>query len=341
MQMAARRVVWGMIFTGPRSGTRRVAAILVLGLGWSARLPAQVLTRVDLDNDSFNFWQPPARRADREYTQGTRIAVVWPSDSRLARRLLGHDQQCTTVEAVARNCRMMFVAGTQAIFTPQLNPRVRTPDERPYAGWLGAEFGVQRDRLHSLSALSVSLGVTGKASLAEPGQIAVHRLLRFRPPTGWDAQLPNEVAAMVTYRGARDVVRLRHQLTGLGVIVAPEWRARLGTLATDATGSLQVVAGVRPPSPWNTGASLEPVPWGLFLRAGARQHVIVRNMFLDGTLFSPSRSVAKRMVLGETELGLGVRTPIGLLEWRVHSLGLEYERQPRAHAYSTFAFSAR
>jgi hypothetical protein len=26
---------------------------------------------------------------------------------------------------------------------------------------------------------------------------------------------------------------------------------------------------------------------------------------------------------------------------RVHSLGREYERQPRAHAYSTFAFSAR
>jgi hypothetical protein len=331
-----------MIHTGPGRAARclRTAAV-ALGISWPLCLPAQVLTRVDLDNDSFNFWQPPKRRADREYTQGTRIAVLWPSDSRLARRLLGPEQQCTTVDAAARDCRMLFAAATQAMFTPQLDPRIRTVNERPYAGWLGAEFGVQRDRLHGLTAWSVSLGVTGKASLAEPGQKAVHRLLRFRPPVGWDAQLPNELAVMVSYRGARDLVRLRHRPTGLGVVVAPEWRARVGTLATDATGAMQVVAGIRPPSPWNTGASLEPVPWGVYLRAGAHQHVIARNMFLDGTLFSPSRRVNKEVFLRETELGVGIRMPIGLLEWRVHSLGREYLRQPKAHAYSTFAFSAR
>ncbi|MES3032425.1 MAG: lipid A deacylase LpxR family protein [Gemmatimonadota bacterium] len=303
-------------------------------------LGAQVMTRVDLDNDSFNFWQAPKRRADREYTQGTRIQVLWPSDGRLVRRLLGGAQQCS-VGTGDRDCRMVSLAATQAIYTPNLDQRRRTAFERPYAGWLGAELGVQRDRERSLTALGISLGVTGKASLAEPGQKAVHKLFGFRPPIGWDGQLPSEVAVMATYRGAQALVRRRHQRSGLGLIIAPEWRARVGTVATDATVGMQVVFGIRPPLPWNTAASSEQGRWGLFLRAGAAQHAVARNLFLDGTTFSDSRRVSKRPTFGETELGLGLRLPGGVVEWRVHSLGREYELQPRPHAYSTLAFSVR
>ncbi len=323
--------------------TRMPLAILLLlcmTLAMAAPLRAQVLTRVDLDNDSFNFWQAPKRRADREYTQGTRIQVLWPTDSRVARRLLGGPQQCR-VGMGDRDCRMLSVAATQAIYTPNLELRRRTAYERPYAGWLGTELGVQRDRARGLTALSVSLGVTGKASLAEPGQKAVHKLFGFRPPIGWDGQLPSELAVMATYRGAQSLVRARHARSGFGVIVAPEWRARVGTLATDATVGMQVVLGIRPPLPWNTAASPDHGRWGIFLRAGAAQHAVARNLFLDGTTFADSRSVPKRPTFGETELGLGLRFPIGVLEWRVHSLGREYELQPRPHAYSTLAFAVR
>lgn len=306
----------------------------------AAPLPAQVLTRVDLDNDSFNFWQAPKQRADREYTQGTRIQVLWPASGRLARRLLGGSQQCG-VGAGDRDCRMVSVAATQAIYTPHLDLRLRTTAERPYAGWLGAELGVQRDRDRSLTAFSVSLGVTGKASLAEPGQKAVHKVFGFRPPVGWDGQLPSEVAVMAQYRGALALLRGRHRRSGFGVIIAPEWRARAGTLATDATVGMQVVMGIRPPSPWNTAASADQGRWGLFLRAGAAQHAVARNLFLDGATFADSRSVSKRPTYGETQLGLGLRLPVGVLEWRVHSLGREYQSQPRAHAYSTLAFAVR
>ena len=318
---------------------RRVVTLCSI-VALSVPLPAQVATRVDLDNDSFNFWQAPKRRADREYTQGTRVQVLWPTDSRLARRLLGETQQCS-VGAGNRDCRMLTVAATQAIYTPNLDQRRRTAFERPYAGWLGAELGVQRDRERSLTAVSVSVGVTGKASLAEPGQKAVHKLLGFRPPVGWDGQLPGELAVMVAYRGAHAVVHSRHQRSGLGLIIAPEWRARIGTLATDATVGMQVVLGVRPPLPWNTAASGDQGRWGMFVRAGAAQHAVRRNLFLDGATFSDSRGVPKRPVFGETELGLGLRVPIGVLEWRVHSLGREYELQPQAHAYSTVSFSVR
>jgi hypothetical protein len=319
-------------------------ALVLLGVTAAspAMLQSQVLTRVDLDNDSFNFWQAPKQRFDREYTQGTRIQLLWPTRNRVAQRLLGGAQQCGTADSTLRDCRMFTAAATQAIYTPNLNPRVRTLNERPYAGWLGAEFGVQRDRFNSLAAFSVSLGVTGRASLAEPGQKAVHKLFGFRPPVGWDAQLPNEVAVMLTYQGAHDLWRVRHARTGFGAVLAPDWRARVGTLATDATAGLQLVLGIRPPSPWNTAAATtDQSHWGLFLRAGAHQHAVARNLFLDGTLLSDSRRVDKEPTFGETVLGLGVRTPAGLLEWRVHSQGRVYRLQPRPHAYSTFAFSVR
>lgn len=300
---------------------------------------AQVVTRVDLDNDSFNFWQPPNRRADREYSQGARINLLWPSSHTLARRLLGGPQRCV-VEAARRDCRMMSIAVTQAIYTPTLELRRRMIDERPFAGWLGAEYGVQRDRDRSLTAVSLTVGVTGPASMAESAQKAIHRTFGFRPPVGWETQIPTEVAFAASYRGAYDVVRLRHTRSGLRLIAAPVWTLRAGTLATDAVVGIHVTAGLRAPSPWQTAPNIRGDRWGLFARAGASQAAVARNLFLDGSTYGDgSLSVSRNALVGETVLGVGIRTPVGLVEWRAHSRGREYQSQPRAHAYSTFSFA--
>ncbi|HYW49261.1 MAG TPA: lipid A deacylase LpxR family protein, partial [Gemmatimonadaceae bacterium] len=277
-----------------------MALITVVAVSAPTSAHAQVLTRVDLDNDSFNFWQAPRRRADREYTQGTRINLLWPTASRLAQRLLGGSQQCGTDDDV-RDCRMLSAAVTQGIYTPTLDPRRRTPDERPYAGWLGAEFGVQRDRADRLTALAFTIGVTGKASLAEPGQKAVHKLFGFRPPLGWEGQLPTEVAVMASYSGARQLPGLAHARSGTRLMIAPVWSARLGTVATDASAGLHMTVGLRPPRPWTTGAMRGDERWGVFMRAGATQRAVARNLFLDGTSFTTSASVEKNTFVGETE----------------------------------------
>ena len=112
-------------------------------------------------------------------------------------------------------------------------------------------------------------------------------------------------------------------------------------MATDATVGLQLTAGLRAPSPWQTAPNFRGDRWGLFLRAGATQAAVARNLFLDGSTFGQSSKVERKVLVGETELGIGLRAPIGLVEWRVHSRGREYRLQPRAHAYSTFAFSLR
>ena len=177
--------------------TRRLALAIAMIIGSAPCAAAQSVMRVDLDNDSFNFWQAPGVRADREYSQGFRVNVLRPTDAALARRLLGGANQCDD-GASTRDCRLLSFAINQAIYTPMLDFRRRAASERPYAGWLGAEVGVQRERERALTAFSIGLGVTGTPSMAEAAQKAVHRIFGFPTPEGWDAQLPSELAFVAT-----------------------------------------------------------------------------------------------------------------------------------------------
>ena len=301
---------------------------------------AQYATQVVLDNDSFNFWQAPNRRADREYTQGTRVRVLMPTSAGIVRQLLGGPNDCES-HAVERDCRMLSFAVTQGIYTPTLDPKRRSPFERPYAGWLGGEFGALRERRRGVNAFAIEVGVTGAASLAAPAQKAVHRLLGFPEPQGWDEQLPSELAVLASYRGAAELLHVESRRSGMRMLVAPTWSLRAGTVATDATLGAQLTLGLHAPAPWQGATNLYGDQWGFFARAGAQQTAVARNLFLDGTTFTSSASVEKMRWVAERQLGVGARTPIGMLEWQLHSRGREYRLQPRAHAYSTLSFSLR
>lgn len=309
-------------------------------IGSAPCITAQSVTRVDIDNDSFNFWQAPGVRADREYSQGFRVNVLRPSAARLARRLLGGPNQCAD-SAATRDCRLLSFAINQAIYTPTLDFRRRAAAERPYAGWLGAEVGVQRERARALTAFSLGLGVTGAPSMAEAAQKTVHRIFGFPTPEGWDAQLPSELAFVASYTGAVDALRFHDAESGFGFHVAPQWAVRAGTMATDATASVQMTGGIRPPLPWASTTSGGADRWGAYLRAGAAQSVVGRNLFLDGSTFSTSAHVERNRFVNEVNAGVGLRTPMGMIEWQMHAGSREYQSQPRTHAYSTFSFTVR
>ncbi len=299
---------------------------------------AQRTTRLEIDNDAFNFWQAPGRRADREYTQGTRVVLLWPGGGSLARRLLGGPAVCRTATDT-RDCRLVSAALVQEIYTPTLSRRRRLVGERPFAGFLGTEWALRRERVRGFTAFGVSAGMTGSASLAEPAQKAVHSLFGFTTPTGWDAQVPTELALLASWQGAEELVGVQSARTGLGLHVAPNWKLRAGTLATDATVGLQLTAGLRAPAPWQVALAPGRERWGVYVRAGASQAAVARNLFLDGSTFGTSARVPRNRIVGETMLGIGVRAPRGLVEWQVHSRSREYPQQPLAHAYSSFTFT--
>jgi lipid A 3-O-deacylase len=316
---------------------RPSTALLAVLLLCASVMHAQRSTRIDLDNDAFNFWQAPQQRADREYTQGIRATVSWPTDAGFAKRLVGGAVACDPADE-AFNCRTMSVALAQEVFTPTLEARRRVAGERPYAGWLGAEFAVQREDARGFHAFSLGVGVVGKASLAEAAQKTAHRLLDFRQPEGWDKQLPSELGGFVRYRGARELLQAA-SASGLRVAIAPIWEVRAGSIMTDATVNLQLVAGLNPSTPWSAASRSAHGRWGLFGRAGLAQTAVARNLFLDGSTFTDSPRVAKYPFVGTTELGVGIRSPIGAIEWRVHNRQREYHGQPRPHTYSTLSFS--
>src|SRR5665213_1427081 len=62
------------------SGIRLVAGVVAL---WCATAPAFACAQTPLtfqvraDNDVFNFWQPPPKRPDEEYTSGVRAALEY------------------------------------------------------------------------------------------------------------------------------------------------------------------------------------------------------------------------------------------------------------------------
>ena len=309
-------------------------------IGSAACATAQSVTRVDVDNDAFNFWQAPGVRADREYSQGFRVSVLRPTQSAIARRLLGGTNQCGD-NAVPRDCRVLSVALNQAIFTPTLDMRRRAAGERPYAGWLGGEVAVRRERARALTTFSLGVGVTGAPSMAESAQTIVHRIFRFPTPEGWDTQLPSELAFVAAYTGAVDALRLQSADGAMGLHLAPQWTVRAGTMATDAGAGAQLTLGIRPPVPWVSTTSGRADHWGAYVRAGVTQSVIARNLFLDGSTFATSARVNTNRWVTQANAGIGVRTPICLIEWQMQSGSREYQSQPKRHAYSTFSFTVR
>lgn len=331
MQLIANKIV---ARRGPRLLGLVVAAVTLA----SVPAEAQRTTRVEIDNDAFNFWQPAPSRFDREYTQGTRLTMVWPTAGALARRLLGGAARCDLADAT-KDCRLLAASVLQEIYTPTLNTGRRTANERPFAGLLGVDVGLRREWQRGFRAFGLTAGMTGGASLAAPAQRTIHSLFGFTAPIGWEAQLPGELALLASWQEARALVQLRSPQSGLSLHIAPQWRLRLGTLATDASGGVHITAGLRAPAPWQVALAPGREPWGLYVRVGASQSAVARNLFLDGATFRQSARVPRNRFVGETVLGIGVRAPRGLLEWTVHRRGREYALQPTAHAYSTFSFT--
>jgi hypothetical protein len=304
-----------------------VAAGLCL-LSRAAR--AQRAVTVQADNDAFNFWQMPWARPDEEYTSGVRLAVE-RDGAGWSRRLGWALGRCANGQQCASHT---FELG-QDIYTAS-RPKgwsVALPGERPDAGllWMASTSRVARPG--AINEVRLTIGVTGKPSLAEPMQRMFHDIApRLNRPITWGPQMPAEPVFSVAFDR-------RRLIAAGGLEVQPHGGASLGTLLTEARAGI----GLRYPS---SGV----LSWQLPRKAGAvslefagdaQVRGVARNAMLSGTFFRPSPSVALRPLVSELTAGLRLQWRSLEASWLAHQTGAEHRGRTRPHDWSTLALSWR
>ncbi|HEY0836675.1 MAG TPA: lipid A deacylase LpxR family protein [Azospirillum sp.] len=262
-----------------------------------------------LDNDLFSG-------SDRYYTNGVQFYYL----SRARPELGVMDWLADRVpgglpEPAAR--RYGFALG-QNIYTPEdTRRRELIRDDRPYAGWLYGRLSLLSEAPRRVDRIDIDLGVVGPASLAEPTQKAVHRVVPGAVwPEGWRNQLRNEPGVVLSYeRVWRD--ERPGTLGPFQADVSPHAAFAVGNVLTFAGGGATVRLGGNMPPP--VGALVmrpttalpyedaDPARFSWYVYAAAEARLVARNIFLDGNSFVSSHGVRRIPVVGSAQLGVTVR----------------------------------
>ena len=299
--------------------------ILALVIAAPAQAHAQALARAvhgTAENDYFDFWLPPDRRSDDNYTQGMRVSADLAGVPPFLRRLACRDRlpsQCATTIEVG-----------QDMYTPTDDAVHLLPGERPYAGWLYLRMNTTAATARNRLIVHEILGVTGQASLAAQVQTDFHHIIHgFRRPLGWAGQLPTEADFAL---GAEDdwyvatPGEARHWVDFI-----PSAHATVGTLRTALGVGGRARVGIALTHPWQVDTTARP--WEAYFFVGAQSEAVARDLFLDGSTFSRSPHVAREPVADEWERGIGIRLWRLGLEYRAVTQGREYRTGPATHTF--------
>lgn len=206
----------------------------------------------------------------------------------------------------------------QNLYTPEdIERRTQDPNDRPWAGYLYASAGLSSITNNHIDDIEASVGVVGPWALGEPSQRIIHKIIDSPKPLGWDNQLENEPALMLSW-DRRWPERYSFETMGLTATAEPNLGITLGNVYTYANGGmsfrLSPVSGryqdapikVRPAMP-GTGSFI--VPSGVFswyLFGGIEGRAVARNIFLDGNTFEDSYSVDKKHFVADATAGLAL-----------------------------------
>lgn len=187
--------------------------------------------------------------------------------------------------------------------------------DRPYAGFLYATLGLSDRSEQRLDQLHIQLGVIGPSSLAEDAQSWAHSIFSGRPPKGWAKQLHDEPIVQLTYQRSFKLIPAR-RLLGVMFDLQPHIGAAAGNAFDYANAGAMVRLGINLPDdfgpmriePGVPGANVnEPtVRFGAYIFAGADGRAVGRNIFLDGNSWRASRSVEKKALVGDLQVGAAV-----------------------------------
>lgn len=288
-----------------------IAWVQLSGAAFAADRPdpgSDGILTLQFENDYFGH-------ADGHFTHGTRVA--WMSGENDVPDWAQQAASYVPLFAEGASRRMVYSL-SQSIFTPNdiRNPEY-IPNDRPYAGWLHAGFGLVSVSESRLDNLQLDVGVVGPDSFAEDIQTTWHHAFGFPRPAGWSHQLKDEPAIMLTY--ART---WRHWQTfpflGLSGDIEPDVSANLGNVLTQGGAGLTIRIGndlskyfdygpprIQPSLPGSDFFAVrDGIGWYVF--AGAEGRAVAHNIFLDGNTFAKSYSVDRRVLVGDLQVGLAI-----------------------------------
>ena len=284
------------------------------------------------DNDGFVDWVGPGVQADRYYTHGFRFqgVVEWKASG--AGVLSTESLPVCHEEPDERGCFLTRLILGHAIYTPgYLFDEVPASDDRPYAGWLYGDVMVGKVRADRITALGLQVGVTGPPSFASPVHRWFHRTLGKEEPRGWDHQLPFEPAFSLRFQ-SRQSFPLLGRVGEIFFGVAPDVTVTAGTLRSGVAAGLSLEGG------WNAPSTLDWLGPGLdgpyvLVRLGAEGEFVLRDLFLDGSLWREGPSVDRSPGFGSLKGGVqvGVRR-FGIEVAAVRSMP-EFQNQLDSHTY--------
>jgi len=260
---------------------------------------------------------------DRYYTNGLKIGF-----GVAARNIPGEGPVRDALDAFgdAINCdRVRSLNGGlflgQNMYTPRdTDVTTAQPFDRPWAAWLyvGAVLQVFRTcggNRSALDTVELDIGVVGPAALGEETQNVWHRIINVPEAKGWENQLPNEAAFLLSYLH-------KERIGGKYFEVIPHVGAAVGTVMTFVrTGALiragHNMTGFGPDRIEPGGAMLQNYrtskrcetwwPCEAYVYAGIDARAVAYNIFLDGTVFRDSPSVDRKHLVYDLSFGASAR----------------------------------
>ncbi len=210
---------------------------------------------------------------------------------------------------------------TQNIYTPDHKTQRNVPREHPYAGYLAVGGALMRTSENIGFSAELQLGTTGKPSLAENAQHAVHALGGYEQWPGWSSQVPAEPTVQLTMRQDWRLRCLEHNVGNRyetdGTFFT---REQLGTVNLGGAAGLTLRFGRNLPDSMqvngneaaNFGMGLldkpnyDPTALSWFVYAQGQLRFVGRDMFIDGGVFHHFDSPCSRKPwIAELQTGVG------------------------------------
>lgn len=285
---------------------------------------------------------------DRDYTTGWLVSwTTAPSDT--------PDWAIGIARAVPFFGQTGVVRATyglgQDIFDPD-NFALKDPPttDHPYGGYLYGQMGLAQLTDTDLDQLQVELGMVGPASLAGNVQIFVHSILGDIHPMGWHYQLRDEPGLIINDEHSWRAVA-SGSFWGLSFDVDPHVGGAIGNVYDYVNAGAMGRIGLNLPDDYGPlriepslpGTSFfEPTGnFSVYLFSGVDGRAVVRDLFLDGNTFEPSRHVDKIPFVGDFQTGLA----IAMDRWRLAYTHVfrtkEFTTQQKAQQFGAVNLSVR